>query len=323
MAQHGVPATPENYAVWYQYVTGENPSLKARIDLLIRNEQPFTHEINEALFHQYGEHCNLDKLMSFRATLHDLVGDVSDSLSQADKSVSRFGSNLMSFNSSIQTLTQLDELKGMLSALLTETQEMQDRTGSLQQHLDAKNQEVQSLREELEQEKAKQALDPMTGLTNRTTFFDTLEDRIASDTPLGRLCLLMIDIDHFKAVNDNHGHLVGDRVIKFVAETIRQSIKGKDVAARFGGEEFVVLLPDTPFEGAAELARQLISTVAKAKLKRVDTQQPIGQITISIGLAVYRQQEEMLSFIERADKALYLSKKHGRNRLTTEKAING
>jgi diguanylate cyclase len=128
--------------------------------------------------------------------------------------------------------------------------------------------------------------------------------------------LVMLDIDHFKSVNDTHGHLIGDRVIRFVAQVLEKNIKGKDTAARYGGEEFTVLLPETPATGAKSVAESIRKAVANAQLVRADNKKPLGQITISAGVATFAAGEDVMEFINRADQALYRSKNEGRNRVS-------
>jgi diguanylate cyclase len=322
MTRYQIPVTPDNYAVWYQYVLGENPALKHRIQELIDSGMSFTQELNQELFQRYASQCNVEKIDTIRSNLHGIIIDVNSTLTTAGNHTSRFDSSLNHFNQSLGNPNQLGDIKSLLTALLDETRQMQKRTTELQQHIESKSQEVEALQVELERERVRAKTDPMTGLVNRSALFDALARGVdESETRRGRLCLLMVDIDHFKRINDTHGHLVGDRVIKFVAESIRKAVKGKDTAARFGGEEFVLLLPDTPFEGALQLGRQLLDTIAGAKLMRADTKQPLGQITISLGLAVYKAGEEITDFIGRADKALYLAKNKGRNRICTEQML--
>lgn len=319
MSKYRIPASPENYAIWYQYVLGENPMLKSRIKELIEDGVEFTDEINHELFDHFGSKCNIKKIENIRGNLQNIMRDINGTLATADDSTERFGGNLQSFSASIGITTPLQDLQNLLGNLLEDTQHMQEVTRSLQKHIITKTREVETLQAELEQERIRSKSDPMTGLLNRSAFFETVAECIQDpDCSPGSLCLLMMDIDHFKAFNDSHGHLVGDRVLKFVAETIHKSVKGRDCAARYGGEEFALLLPSTPMDGAKKLARQLLSDIAGAKLMRADTKQPLEQVTISIGLAVYKTGEEMTEFIHRADQALYQAKNKGRNRLCTE-----
>jgi diguanylate cyclase len=125
----------------------------------------------------------------------------------------------------------------------------------------------------------------------------------------------MADIDHFKVVNDMHGHLLGDKVLRAVAHVLKSNIKGRDMAARLGGEEFAVILPDTSAAGAAALAKQIRSRVAHGRIKRSAAQGQIGQVTLSIGVAVAEAGESLESLMQRADAALYAAKQNGRNRV--------
>jgi diguanylate cyclase len=125
----------------------------------------------------------------------------------------------------------------------------------------------------------------------------------------------MADIDHFKRVNDSYGHLIGDKVLHAVGRALQANVKGKDTASRFGGEEFAVLLPQTPLEGAARLAETLRATIASGRVKSVGSGETVGNITISIGVACYRAGEPAAEFIARADRALYAAKTRGRNRV--------
>ena len=131
----------------------------------------------------------------------------------------------------------------------------------------------------------------------------------------------MLDVDHFKRFNDTYGHLLGDKVLKLIGRVLKASVKGKDLAARFGGEEFAILLPDTPLSGALSLAESIRKAIEKSKIKRMDTGEAIGNITISIGAARYHSGESINSLIDRSDAALYLSKKQGRNRVTSEEQL--
>jgi diguanylate cyclase len=175
---------------------------------------------------------------------------------------------------------------------------------------------MDKLQEELEQIRKQASRDSLTGLTNRAIFFDLLSGKMTEASAQSLFCLVMLDIDHFKRVNDTFGHLVGDKVIRVVSETLKQSIKGQDTAARYGGEEFVLLLPETGLEGATTLCNKIRGRIADTKLVRTGTREPLGQITISAGVVQYRHGEEQLDLIQRADDALYKSKRNGRNRVT-------
>ncbi|MBR0822847.1 sensor domain-containing diguanylate cyclase [Bradyrhizobium liaoningense] len=155
--------------------------------------------------------------------------------------------------------------------------------------------------------------DFMTGLMNRRSFLAVADDTVAFCRRYKRnMATLMIDIDHFKKINDTHGHAAGDDAIKSIAEIIGQSIRTTDKAARFGGEEFVVLLREIDQETAILLADRIRTSIAAATVRHGDTVIPV---TVSVGLALFDESDrDVQDVIERADQGLYVAKKTGRNR---------
>lgn len=154
--------------------------------------------------------------------------------------------------------------------------------------------------------------DSLTGLPNRRSFDAELERRLAEFRRKGTpLSILLIDVDHFKAFNDRHGHLIGDRVLGLVAQTLEESTRDSDLATRFGGEEFAVILPDTPGD-VANLAAERIRLAIEGKEMLIDRQ--LLKVTVSGGIANAQNGDVPASLIERADVALYRAKEAGRNR---------
>ena len=185
---------------------------------------------------------------------------------------------------------------------------------------------VQSTREHLRRQKAElaQALeqirqlathDDLTGLLNRRAMLDRmqLEQRrsLRSGSPL---LIAQLDIDHFKAVNDTHGHAAGDLVLQSFADTVRRNVRDTDVLARWGGEEFVLLLCDTPAADAVALMERLRQAVQAMQVPVAQGGQPIT-VTVSIGLARHTPADPLAGTLERADRALYAAKAGGRNRV--------
>jgi len=167
--------------------------------------------------------------------------------------------------------------------------------------------ESQKLQQQYE---AKSNIDTLTKLRNRRWLEESFDNYLAAHGPI---CLLMIDIDHFKLYNDKYGHLAGDQAIASVANVIRTSLRENDIAIRYGGEEFVMILSQTGQEYAKQATEQLLKKVQQQKI--TDQQGcPLPSVTISIGLAQYVTGENRGSLIARADTALYEAKRTGRNR---------
>ena len=188
---------------------------------------------------------------------------------------------------------------------------------SLRGRLDDSRREIEQLRQEVDKAREDALADGLTGLSNRKGFDKALAACLSAAEPEDEgPSLLITDIDFFKRVNDTYGHLFGDKVIRAVAQILKDNVKGKDTAARYGGEEFVILLPDTPVEGARHLAEKVRATVERCRIKRTDNNQAVANITVSLGVASYREGESANEFMARAESALYDSKNQGRNRVT-------
>ncbi len=316
MTKQGVPPTPKNYTIWFRYVSGENGALNERIDQLIKEKTPFTDNLNEQLFEEFLSECNIDRLEQVRHNIQDALKETASTLTGTGSDAAHYGETLERFDASCNTAQSISDVYGLLSEVLEETRKMKHSFKQVTEDFNTKSLEMDQLREELEQVRKQASRDSLTGLTNRATFFDLLNEKVAEEGTQDPFCLMMLDIDHFKRVNDTFGHLVGDKVIRFVAETLKLSVKGQDTAARFGGEEFVLLLPDTGLEGGVTLCNKIRERIANTKLVRTGTRESLGQITLSAGVAQYRRGEEQMDLIQRADDALYKSKKNGRNRVT-------
>jgi diguanylate cyclase (GGDEF)-like protein/PAS domain S-box-containing protein len=154
--------------------------------------------------------------------------------------------------------------------------------------------------------------DELTGLPNRRAFFQALDARMAEAS--SHVAVTMFDLDHFKSVNDKHGHPAGDVVLRRVAMVVRAALRDSDVVARIGGEEFAVLVTGESCERAIGLARRLVRAVSAESIDL-----PTGirlQVTISAGIACHQAGEDRAALMSRADQALYVAKRTGRNRLT-------
>jgi diguanylate cyclase len=133
----------------------------------------------------------------------------------------------------------------------------------------------------------------------------------------------MTDIDHFKKFNDTYGHQTGDQVLRLVALAVKQNIKAQDIACRYGGEEFAIILPHVGLEDAAEIGENIRNAVMSKELVKRSTGENLGRVTISVGIATYENIDTVHSIVSRADEALYLAKDAGRNLVKTEKDLAG
>ena len=318
MTRHQVPATPENYATWYMYVSGENPELNAAIDGLISDDAAFSTEVNTRLYRNHVAEHDVANVDQIRSELNKILTEVGSTLTEAGDGARTFEGKLGGIADDVSGKQDLNEIRTLLTTLVEETRKMQTTTSAMQHNFESKSKEIDDLQEQLQLERKRAITDPLTGLYNRFALIDQLTAAAEEVTEKAPLSLVMLDIDHFKKINDTHGHLIGDRVIRFVAQVLEKNTKGKDTAARYGGEEFTVLLPETPTKGARAVAESIRRAVANAQLVRADNKKPLGQITISAGVATYRDEQDVMELISRADQALYRSKNEGRNRVTTD-----
>jgi diguanylate cyclase len=175
---------------------------------------------------------------------------------------------------------------------------------------------LQGMRDELDDVRKKAAIDPLTGLYNRAAFDEQIEREIDLATLFGwRSCLIMVDVDHFKWVNDNRGHPCGDQVLRELAETLsRCFMRSDDFVARYGGEEFVLILRDLTLPQAADLAERGMHAIRNLEINFGEGGEPL-RVTASMGIARLRPREGAAAWIERADRALYQAKDSGRDRV--------
>jgi diguanylate cyclase len=199
-----------------------------------------------------------------------------------------------------------------------ETQIVTAHNEKLQEELAETSAQLDAVRDDFDRVHREAQIDPLTEVGNRK-FFDREIVRILSEArdQNSKVSLLMVDIDFFKNFNDTHGHLVGDQVLRLVARTLVENLKGRDVIARYGGEEFIIILPDTRLQDAERVANHLRTCLATKNITRRGTNEILGTITISIGVAEYAADDDGDSLISRADIALYEAKQTGRNKVCT------
>jgi len=255
----------------------------------------------------------MDRMRSeLRQIATETVGYVAEACSEAARSSGALEGHASRFDAGVNE----SEIGRILSEIIHETRAVTRTSRSLESHLRATVQEVETLREELERVKREASTDTLTGLLNRGAFEVSLREAFEdTHSDVARFSLVLLDIDHFKQVNDTYGHLIGDKVLRLIAVMLTRSVKGQDVAARYGGEEFAVLLPGTPLNGAWTVAETIRRTVEKSRFKRTDTGEPIGTVTVSLGIAQHRLNESPDDLVRRCDQALYRAKRQGRNRV--------
>jgi diguanylate cyclase len=214
-------------------------------------------------------------------------------------------------------------LRTLANALLAETRRMQDANHQLEMNLAASRDDIEALQRDLDDVRREALLDPLTKVYNRKAFDDGLRRAVGRAEEHGdHMCLMLIDIDHFKRFNDTWGHQTGDQVLRLVAMTLKSNIKGKDMAARYGGEEFAAILPETDLEGAVIVADNVRKAVQAKELLKRSTNEKLGRITASFGVATYHPGDSPSSLIERADRCLYAAKHAGRNRVFAENEVD-
>ncbi len=319
MTKYRVPATPKNYTVWYCYVSGADKELNKEIDELTSGNAEFSEETNDMLYRRFFSGSDEGVLREMRGEMQEVLVSVFTDLAKMSGQADNFENVMSKSMSKLDEDIPVKEIKKVVGEIITETKVVKESGHAVNEKLKEANNELEVLKKDFEHLRAEAFVDFLTGVANRRSFDRSLlEFAEESTTDKQKLCLLMIDIDHFKKFNDTHGHIVGDKVLKYVAKKLVNSVRGGDFVACYGGEEFSVILPETPLKGAAKVAENIRNTLDKKILQRSGSEEQLSGVTVSIGVAQYRYGEEMSVFIARADAALYQSKENGRNRVTME-----
>jgi diguanylate cyclase len=317
IGKHGLPTDPMNYCIWYEYASGKNGKLNSAIDAHIEKTGRISPASIQQIFNQYiaGETEAVNALV--RQELKRVFAEIIGAIRTTNQDFSESENQLETIHHALLPSLSEADIERIVGRIKSEIKKLETTSNSFKEQLRQATHEIDRLKAKMARYRDEALQDPLTRIDNRRGFDKKLRSAIADATASGRsLCLIIADIDHFKKINDAHGHLVGDNVIRMVANAIKDSIKGRDLVARVGGEEFAILLPDTPFDGAMKLAENVRVTFERLDLKKKNTGESLGKITLSFGVTRFKADETEEAFYNRADEALYQSKNTGRNKIT-------
>lgn len=319
MAEQRIAPTPTNFAVWFQYFARSHDDLRNAIDLLIDHNRPFDPRINQDLFRTYVAPQVCAAAVDTSERLHTLMSAAKEFLATA----------IADNHSQMQAISQVADQgkagvdpKALVAQLMNELARAATRATRLEAGFAEKTRELDVIRDSLSRSEERARTDTLTGLANRRALDEFLRKAQATAEWGEPLSVLMLDIDHFKTFNDNFGHGVGDRVLRLMAKVLRDKVREQDLSARYGGEELIAVLPDANLAACAEIAERIRRAIADCRITRRSTGEVLPNISVSIGVAQYRIGEAISDLIERCDRALYLAKGGGRNRVVTENELD-
>lgn len=322
LRRHHILPTPRNYDLWFTFRLGANSALTDRMGALIASSVPVTSAALSVLHEEFIAPPGRQEVTEDDGveTLRDIAEDLSDEVATGQDAMHSYSDALTRISAQLAGDPTVGSLVDALGTMATETSRASERNRHLERQLATCGARIERLRRLLLASKAEATTDQLTGLMNRRAFEARLRRALTQvrAEPEWTFSLLMLDVDHFKLFNDEHGHTAGDFVLRMLARLMRETVKGRDVVARYGGEEFVILLPGTPRSAAAIVGRLIVTALSERRLVHRPSHKKLGMATVSIGVAEVRTHDTILTLVERADTALYVAKAKGRNRVSIE-----
>ena len=317
MESHKVWPTPLNFELWLHYLGDPKGPLGQEIDRMLKGGETFTEEASETLAQTYLPRARLtDEIRDAGAQLSKELKSVATAIATAKRTQEAYGRTLADAGEGLDA-AQPETVRQVVETLSDATRKVQTDNARLEQRLQESTREVNLLREHLEQVRRDAMTDALTTLANRKAFDEHLTRICAeADQDNAPVALALIDIDHFKRFNDTWGHQTGDQVLRYVASVIGRVANAPRVAARYGGEEFAMIFPAERVSVVEAALNGVREEIASRQLKRRSTNEDLGLITISAGVAQRQPGEDPAALMERTDAALYVSKRSGRNRVT-------
>jgi diguanylate cyclase len=315
MASLAIPVTPENYAIWFDYFTDTNLNLKRAIDGLIANDVRFTPEVNLGLYNRFIEERSPEIIENVQIETQILINSLMNKIKQLSDGTENFSTNLNQFGERLQANPNIDELNLIVMSIAAEVEQVIVNNRKMTASLESISDEMTNLKVEMDNLSKVATMDELTSLKNRRSYDLFAAEQMTKFIDTQTVCsLLMIDIDNFKVFNDTFGHLIGDKVLAYVALAMKQTVKGDDLVARYGGEEFVVMLPNAKLNDAVNVADKIRERISLKQLSiGKEKKQNLGHITVSIGVATIQTGDDVDTLLSRADEKLYQAKAAGKN----------
>lgn len=313
ISELGINPLPEIYELWFRYFQGD-PEVVREIDAQAgRIDETACLKLHK---HHLSDSARGDAVRRISEQVQSAMAELASVVHSARADANEYGGALEGAGQKIAESVELEDLSDAISDIVADTRRMVQKNHELEFQLVTSSTQVAELNKNLDNIKREAMTDGLTGLANRRAFDKQISDWILETSRWQNgLCLVMLDIDHFKKFNDAYGHQMGDQVLRLVARTLTDGIRGRDFAARFGGEEFAIILPETDIDAGALISDRLRRSVEDKEVVNRSSHQTMGSITLSVGVASYLKGESVSDFIGRADAALYKAKKEGRNRV--------
>jgi diguanylate cyclase len=319
-----LPADPPGYELFYQYARNSNPDLNRAINETLDADGRLSLDQFDKIYEEFFAPGRIRATLASSGTR--VSGEIQDAIGLLDEliiSISQSRNDCTEASAALEVSGDRDAVKVIANAIIRSLRDVEVRYKALEQRFADSRRELELAQQALAEISIESGRDALTGLPNRRWFEDALERSAAGASADNQpLSLLMIDIDNFKSFNDQFGHLVGDSVLRLVASALLQSMRSQDSAVRFGGEEFAIILPNTGVSDALVIAEDVRSKIGRRRLKVRSTGKSLGAVTVSIGAAAYRAGERAWGLVERADAAMYIAKRAGRNCSRCENGVS-
>ncbi|MCY7294842.1 GGDEF domain-containing protein [Alteromonas sp. a30] len=315
MLKHKMPAIPTNYALWYTYAANDTPELNDTLDNILTHTETLSEMKALELYRNHIADKQEVTSWQLRKTLEAMVIELSQTVKDTRSDTNVFKDSMDNRLDDLQKVEKegwsVEEVMGLVRNLTKDAKEIRRSTLNFSSALNSAEKEIAQLRAELAKTQEYALNDALTGLYNRR-FFDAELQSLQNQEVLS---MILVDIDHFKHFNDDHGHLMGDKVLKGVGKKLQMSCRDGAMAFRFGGEEFTILLPGVDLKRAVHQAEVMRRGIEKLQLKDKKSGQMIEGITASFGVSQLSDCSDLSDLIGQADKQLYDAKNLGRNRV--------
>lgn len=316
MRAYGIAPTPPNYELWFNYAIGQNQELVSALDTAVAERRAADTAFTQTAYARFFATPRPDEIGDMGAKLQEEVEKSKSVLENATKDIANHSKLLAE---AAATMAKGGNVKGVVDRVTAATRELQTRHTALEAHLDQTGREMETLRQRSNTVTAENRIDPLTGLFSRTSFDERLEPmRSEAEYNHAPLCVLIANVDNFRKFNDTWGHATGDHVLRLVAQCFKSNTRERDAAARFGGEEFAVALPNAGVESAMRVAEKIRKTVESRKIVKRSTGETLGSLTLSIGVAEHKPGETVADTVKRAAHHLEAAKRQGRNRVVSD-----